>query len=80
MDIRQHMEANLNFIESKEPSADAAYERLRIIRNVIKDLRRAINDTDTKGLSDQHLAHYNAMYGELLNIEAWEMLVVKEGA
>lgn len=79
MDIKDHMSLSLKFIDDKKPNADAAYERLKVIRKATKDLRRVINDTDTRSMTQQHIEQYNTLYENLVTIEAWEQLIIKEG-
>lgn len=75
----QTRNAGLNFITSQKPNADAAYERLKIVRKATKDLHRAINDTDTRDMSEKHRGVYADLYAALIAAESWEQALINEG-
>ena len=67
------------FVERKKPDADAAYERLRTIRHAVKELRLAINNTNTVGMPESLKDLYSDMFIMMLTIEAGEQELIKEG-
>ena len=67
------------FIEGQKADASAAFERLKIIRKAHKDIKRAINDTNTVDIIGEHKNLYGTLDDVLNAIALHEQVLISQG-
>ena len=53
------------FIKKQGADADAAYERIAIIRRHMKEMQAEINATNTVDVAGEHAKHYEEMFAKM---------------
>ena len=67
------------FITEQKVDADAAYQRLSITRDTLKQYKAAINATNTAGISDELKSLYAEVESTMKLIELSEQKLILQG-
>ena len=66
------------FIKRQGADADAAYERLSIIRRHLKEMEAEINATNTVDVAGEHANHYDGVFENMKLIELDELQLIHQ--
>ena len=70
---------NDEFIREQLYSADAAWDRLRLLRKTMKEWQNAINNLDRRDVPSETIEKYERVWAGLREIESDELEVIKFG-
>lgn len=73
-------EAKPRFIKAQGADADAAYQRLQIIRKHMRELEAEINATNTVDVAGGHALYYDEMFEKMKLLEMAEITLIHQGA
>jgi len=68
-----------SFIEGQKVDASAAFTRLMIVKKAQKEIKRAINDTNTVDIAGEHKALYDQLESTLRMIGLQEEMLIHQG-
>lgn len=74
-----NMERNDVLIRPQIYSADAAYDRLKLLRKTMKDWRNTLTDLDRRDMPSSLIERYEKVWAEMRSIELEEANIVKIG-
>lgn len=75
----QNKERNDEFIFSQTYSADAAYDRLKLIRRIMREWKDSINSLDRRDMPYDMIEKYEKMWSIMRDIEIDELAIVRVG-
>lgn len=67
------------FINTQIYSADAAMDRLRLLRKIMNDWRTAFNNLDRRGMPADLVERYERIWSDMRNAELDEVDIIKIG-
>ena len=81
IDVKENMNGivKASFIEGQGVDADAAYQRLAITRQTLKEYKAAINATNTVDVAGEHLELYAEVENLMKLIDLKEQALILQG-
>ena len=70
---------NDGFLREQLYNAESAWDRLKLLRKVMKEWKVAINTLDTRDMPADIVERYEKVWAEMREIEAKELEVIKLG-
>lgn len=68
-----------SFVQSHLYNADAAYDRLKLLRKIMREWRESFNTLDKRDIPLKTIEEYERIWAGMRNLELYEAEIVKLG-